>query len=457
MIDDAWISFRYARNLAHGLGPVFHDGERVEGYTNFLWVVLAAPFAALGIPLEAAMPALGFACAAATLVLAVSRARREDPGERLAGLPTALVLAISLGVPFHAVAGLETALFALTLLIAELALTDRRPIPFALATTLAFLTRPEAALLGLGGTLLLARRDRRDGARALALFALLVTPYLAWKLWYFGELLPNTLRAKPPAIASGLRYLVLELGPFVGLVIAAIVRARSDGRARVLVITSLAYCAVVPLEGGDWMPGGRMVVPHLAPLAIAADPIVRAWLRPSTGKLAIARAIGAAAILAIAPIEIARALELARGVQGRISVDATRRDLASYLESRSIESVALLDIGLLGWRAPSIRIVDLGGLIDPVIARQPGAHGAKRADLEELDRRRPDVVILTSGFDAEPREDGSTRVRARFVAEQHLEESAWLRERYAYVDTFEGSPAYRMHLFERRDTRPLSR
>jgi hypothetical protein len=38
--DDAYISFRYARNLAEHGQLVFNLGERVEGYTNFLWTVL---------------------------------------------------------------------------------------------------------------------------------------------------------------------------------------------------------------------------------------------------------------------------------------------------------------------------------------------------------------------------------------------------------------------------------
>ena len=43
--DDAFISFRYARNLLEGQGLAFNPGERVEGYTNFLWVLeLAAPW-----------------------------------------------------------------------------------------------------------------------------------------------------------------------------------------------------------------------------------------------------------------------------------------------------------------------------------------------------------------------------------------------------------------------------
>src|SRR5438552_16124392 len=40
--DDAYISFRYARNLVDGLGLVYNAGERVEGYSNFLWTLWSA-------------------------------------------------------------------------------------------------------------------------------------------------------------------------------------------------------------------------------------------------------------------------------------------------------------------------------------------------------------------------------------------------------------------------------
>ncbi len=42
LFDDAMISMRYAYNLAHGLGPVWNAGERVEGFSNPLWVGLMA-------------------------------------------------------------------------------------------------------------------------------------------------------------------------------------------------------------------------------------------------------------------------------------------------------------------------------------------------------------------------------------------------------------------------------
>jgi len=42
LIDDAFIFFRYADNLLAGLGPVFNAGERVEGFTSPLWLLLLA-------------------------------------------------------------------------------------------------------------------------------------------------------------------------------------------------------------------------------------------------------------------------------------------------------------------------------------------------------------------------------------------------------------------------------
>ncbi|NLA36221.1 MAG: hypothetical protein GX868_11145, partial [Actinobacteria bacterium] len=35
--DDAFITFRYARMAAQDHGLVLNPGDRVEGYTNFLW------------------------------------------------------------------------------------------------------------------------------------------------------------------------------------------------------------------------------------------------------------------------------------------------------------------------------------------------------------------------------------------------------------------------------------
>src|SRR5262245_25350105 len=42
-MDDAYISFRYADHLARGWGLVFNQWERVEGFSNLLWILILTP------------------------------------------------------------------------------------------------------------------------------------------------------------------------------------------------------------------------------------------------------------------------------------------------------------------------------------------------------------------------------------------------------------------------------
>ena len=68
LTDDAFISFRYTRNLLEGHGLVFNPGEYVEGYTNFLWILeLAAIWGVFGLRPEHAAPWLSVAYTIATI------------------------------------------------------------------------------------------------------------------------------------------------------------------------------------------------------------------------------------------------------------------------------------------------------------------------------------------------------------------------------------------------------
>ena len=69
--DDTFITLRYARNVLRGKGFVFNPGERVEGYTNFLWLLIVVFAGKLGFPLVAGARALSLA-----LLARHARARR---------------------------------------------------------------------------------------------------------------------------------------------------------------------------------------------------------------------------------------------------------------------------------------------------------------------------------------------------------------------------------------------
>ncbi|MCE7959156.1 MAG: hypothetical protein DYH06_14645, partial [Acidobacteria bacterium ACB2] len=67
LLDDAMVSMRYARNLARGEGLVFNPGERVEGFSNPLWVGAMAVVHLL--PLPARLASLAVQALSALLLL----------------------------------------------------------------------------------------------------------------------------------------------------------------------------------------------------------------------------------------------------------------------------------------------------------------------------------------------------------------------------------------------------
>src|SRR4029453_5831418 len=85
-LDDAYITFRYARHLAegYGLGAWNRTGEHVEGYSSLLWTLLLAGAARLGVDVRLASKVLG--AMAALVVIAALVRRRDDRPAFLAGL-----------------------------------------------------------------------------------------------------------------------------------------------------------------------------------------------------------------------------------------------------------------------------------------------------------------------------------------------------------------------------------
>ncbi|MEZ4294108.1 MAG: hypothetical protein R3B70_03960 [Polyangiaceae bacterium] len=341
IIDDAFVSFRYAHHLAHGDGLVFNVGERVEGYTNFAWVLLVTLGMKLGANPVLAAPALG-ALSGLLVVLLSARWSRElsvaaGKPSVASGLPAALLLAATPDLAFYGVSGLETALFALLLTGGAVSLVLLRPRQFAAFTAAAFLTRPEAGLLAVIGVAVFALRargavavpaqapagveetapeetapvegetpakakgeaqappagagewrassGRRDLAEAAGILAVVIGGYLVWKQVYFGSLFPNTLAAKPPSIKAGLGYVGRALPALLGVLAAAAAGASSSRRHAALLGVFGVFAVSVVLEGGDFMPVYRMLLPSLPMLFIAADRQICAWAaRPSDRK-----------------------------------------------------------------------------------------------------------------------------------------------------------------------------
>ena len=308
--DDAFISFRYARNLVDGLGLVYNAGERVEGFSNFLWTLLLTPFLALDADPVAPAQALGILAYAGTLALLVACSLRRN-GWRFP--LAALGFALHLHARLFATGGLETALFTLLVTALVVATVEAKDAPgYALASVLALLaalTRPDGALFLLWPPLgaLLDRGRRRHLPAAILPAGVLGALYLAWKLRYFGTVLPNTFHAKFAGTAhyrQGWLYLRLYFQTYwpllAGLLapLSLLLSRRMERRAGALAgAASLAYLLFVARVGGDFM-FARFALPVTPLLLLQAEGLLAAlpWstLRWTTailflGGLALAR------------------------------------------------------------------------------------------------------------------------------------------------------------------------
>ena len=289
LTDDAFISFRYARNLLDGYGLVFNAGERVEGYTNFLWVLeLAAIWGALGIRPEHAAPWLSVAFTAGTLGAMLWWAARM-PGLRHRGLAAWMALGLACGSATFAVwtsgGGLETRQFTFFVLGAVVCLSLYRNsrwslLAASLSLALAALTRPEGVLIAIvclgwfavqrlvdGGRLRFDRGYLRDLLTLAAPFAILVAAHFLFRYAYYGEWLPNTYYAKfvRPWWDMGFYYYAVAaletglylLGPLA--LVGAWVRWRSarDGVYALALLCIGVHALSVMRLGGDhfeWRP-----------------------------------------------------------------------------------------------------------------------------------------------------------------------------------------------------------
>lgn len=316
--DDAFISFRYARNLIDGLGLVYNAAERVEGYTNFLWTLLVAAGMSLRFDAVLFSQLLGAACYGATIVVLLYRpaanSRVAGAGERDAaawGLPlAACTLAAHGHAAGFAVCGLETPLFMLLVtLTAQLLATpdESRAHRYFIAgsvAALATLTRPNGFLfVGLGGLVVLwdAWRQRRFSpliAYGTPGTAILL-PYAAWKLWYYGSLLPNTYFAKSAYLfhwEQGWTYVWLYLRSYpalpVGLIVLVVVTVLHRSQAGLvresLIVVSfvVAHLVYVAKVGGDFM-FARFCIAVTPLMLIGLERVVNA-VRPVALRIVLA-------------------------------------------------------------------------------------------------------------------------------------------------------------------------
>jgi hypothetical protein len=409
--DDSYISYRYAANLVAGRGLVYNPGEYVEGFSNLLWTLLIAAGLELGIGAKTAGHVLGLASGCATLIATYVFARS---GLRKSQSWCAAIAAwIVFTSPVFArwtTSGMETPLFAATVMGAFAAQAHGRFGWAALAVSLATLTRPEGALVAssIFGFRLIEEgfRNRRAWAGPIAYVALLVA-LTAFRIAYYGDPLPNTFYAKVGGVPLGVSIIGGVIFLLNNAFLCAIPGAAAVARDR------------------RWWPGAAFAVAMLAyGFAIGASPRYLLPLVPCFAALGVCGAVtlferrGVAGIAAVAIVAltfhlsffgvvgvrheslretIAKSPRIGQIVRQR-EEDAKNERLgmhrAKVLLERE-EPIALVATGAIGSFGfhSQLPVLDILGLADATIARTGRPPEEERFALPGHQRSNPDYVF----------------------------------------------------------------
>lgn len=269
VFEDAYITFRYAQNLADGLGFTFNPGERVLGTSTPLFTLLLAFLGWLGVDIPTAGTWIYcFALAAAGGLGAWLLGRMGFPN---AGALFALATVWGAGDVF-AFSGMETTLHLALMLATFLAVAHRHTVAVGALLGLLCLNRYDggvvAVVVGFYLWWVRGRPPWKEAAIASAIFG----PWLVFAGLHFGTFLPNTLGAK--AGDSGLGPYVVGTLDYLG---RALARPVADPAWLALADGSLGWilpCVLVlPVA---W--AGRRALVHPSVLGLGPAVVLGLWV-----------------------------------------------------------------------------------------------------------------------------------------------------------------------------------
>jgi hypothetical protein len=430
--DDACISFRYAQNLLNGHGLVFNPGERVEGYTNFLWTVIIAGTMAVGGDPVSASRFLGLILGLVTLYLTYrfgTHIARLSPVQATVA-PILLAFSVPFGV--WTFSGLENPLFSSLALLGTycFALELREPSRFPLSAiwfVLAALARPEGVLLFgismVAGVWHLWRSDKHSGQgrtwflRYATLFLILYGAYFAWRLSYYGYLLPNTFYVRQPQSwtqrwshwARGYAYvhdfITTNGGLLFFLPILCVLREKVDAWLYYVGALVLSWGVYLIYVGGDPKVYYRLVA-LLLPLVYL---LVQEGLHELVHRIGFL--VGQRAVRSLVSILLLVAIvatfdpfivgdQVKRFEQEANVIEPQRIAIGRWLKQNAPPdaTLAVRAAGIMPFFS-GLYTIDMLGVLDSGIAHQdildgdrPTAHG--KTDIPYILSKRPDYVVI---------------------------------------------------------------
>ncbi len=416
ILDDAFISFRYSENFANGDGLVFNVGERVEGYTTFLWVFLLGIGHWLGMETISLAKVLAWLFVLGSIGLVAYSYKFANCMTRTSsGVATLFLCTCGIFTPWPS-SGMEVTLFG-GLILSTLALYSsknafgptRQYLLAGISATLLVMTRPEGillvAILGLHAAYRFLMNKDRTVVWFVISFAAIYGAYFLWRYSYYGYLLPNTFYAKVGSssdqLLRGLVYLKgmgILIWPMLLLAVVALWRSTREGALllRLSAIYLLVHVIYIWLVGGDCMPAFRFIAPLLPLLALLA----------ASGVIAISKWKAAAGLVVLVVAFNLYQMLFAFSITGHIKADkvaARGKEVGLWLKENlpSGSLIATNTAGTIPYYS-GLPVVDMLGLNDVTIAHRAvadmgtGLAGHEKGDGRYVLTRNPAVIQFHS-------------------------------------------------------------
>ena len=371
-IDDAYITFRYARNLVSGHGLVFNVGEWVMGTTTPLWALILAGLSNLGCEIEHTATISGGICAVVTIILFLT-AIPTIPSLRIKTL-WAFVIALYYPLSVITFSGMETSPYILIVGLGLYCFSTQHPHMGSLLSFIATVLRPDGALVLAAGLLGGGRRSKWSTLTAIALYTAVLAPCLVWSYNTYGAILPHSVEAKrilyqtDPIKNTLFFFEALSQEPIDAILLclgaSGLIFAFKDPTLRPFSLWALFYSVGLIFSGVKpiffWYFGPLWFLF----LTVGLEGIRRRF----TGI--IPRRINSLCPLLLLGFILLDVFKRAPGVDPVEMRENAYREISEKFNHsiQAGDSVLMSEIGVLGYGFPQAKVIDSAGLVSPQVS-----------------------------------------------------------------------------------------
>lgn len=396
-VDDAYITFRYAENIADGKGFVYNSSEKVMGTTTPLYTFLLAILYTLGINILKTAYILGitFSSIASILVFLIFRHLKRPE----LGMVSSLLLCVLSPWLLATVSGMETNLYASLLLFAFLLFLQNHYIATAVVTGLACLTRPDGIALVVLLLPFILIKGRKPASAYLFSLTLTVLPWLVFAWIYFGSFVPHTVAVKKLIHPAHWLFVLFEFGQrsiehpglicltlffIAGLVAVIFIHRELRLIAGWIILYISGYSATqVMTSGFPWYFAALM--PFIVIIATAGiDFLLRLWQSPWKWMIPLC-------LISLSTIYLIPAVKTSQ--QAMIHRESVYQQTALWIlrDSAPGDRIYAGEIGTLGYYLKNRYIIDSSGLTSLFV------HAMRKLDKETLINQLPEAKWYPEG------------------------------------------------------------